>query len=210
MRLQAEYCQQHQKLEEARSSSSLESAERAWFCQLLHSVLSASRTVREINVCCLRPPDSWQFVLAAIGTNAGVQLDCGIKNKEGGAICLSPAMTVHLIQLILSHLILTFNSYLLLLGGNYYYVCFTKQVTELQGSWEACSPSYIWLLVEKAGHQTKRKKKKIFVLFLRLPLRRVEESTKHLKMRLQEEATQLPLSRGTKRRMGALKGEGGG
>ena len=56
----------------------------------------------------------------------------------------------------------------------------------------------------------KEKEKKIFVLFLRLPLRRVEESTKHLKMRLQEEATQLPLSRGTKRRMGALKGEGGG
>ena len=83
MRLQAECCRQHQKLEEARSGSSLESAERAWFCQLLDSILSASRTVREINVCCFRPPDSWQFVLAAIGTNAGIQLDCGIKNKEG-------------------------------------------------------------------------------------------------------------------------------
>ena len=48
------------------------------------------------------------------------------------------------------------------------------------------------------------------MFFLRLPLRGVEESTKRLKMRLQEEATQLPLSRGTKRRMGAWKGEGGG
>lgn len=83
MRLQAKHCRQQQKLEEARSSSSLESAERAWFCQLLDSVLSASRTVREINVCCFRAPDSWQFVLAAIGTNAGVQLNYGIKNKEG-------------------------------------------------------------------------------------------------------------------------------
>ena len=89
----------------------------------------------ERNKCLLFKATRFMAVCsAAIGTNAGVQLDCGIKNKEGGAICLSPAMTVHLIQLILSHLILTFNSYLLLLGGNYYYVCFTKQVTELQGS----------------------------------------------------------------------------
>lgn len=52
---------------------------------------------------------------------------------------------------------------------------------------------------------TRRKKKKRgLVLFLRLPLRGIERSTKRLKMRLQEEATQLPLSRGTKRGMGAV------
>ena len=117
-----------------KSGSSLESAERAWFCQLLDSVLSASRTVREINVCCFRAPDSWQFVLAAIGTNTGVQLNYGIGIRKGGVIRLNPAMTAHLIQLTLSHLILTFNSCLLLLGGNYYCVCFTKRVTELLGS----------------------------------------------------------------------------
>lgn len=106
-------------------------------------------------------------------------------------------MTVHLFQLILSHLILTIT-----LGGSYYYVHFTKWVTEFQGRWQACSPSYIWLSGGEGW--TPDEKKKGLVLFLRLPLRGVEGSTKHLKMWLQEEATQLPLSRGTKRAIGAV------